>query len=158
MDDRYRTRDVAAHAAMDAMASLERADETAGWSVRGGGLMRDELEMSDREAWNWAVVLMGLMVVALLVALLWACAQVGQAVTTVCGDVARLPGPALAALDGQDPHSALGVIWADVKAGCANGVPAAGVSADWVGMVWGELKVLIPQALPSLLPILVGLV
>jgi hypothetical protein len=86
-----------------------------------------------------------------------ACTQVAQVETTVCTDLAKIPPGAAAALDAQDPHSAIGVLWADAKAACANGVPAPGVSADWGGMIWGELKVLIPQVLPSLLPLLLGL-
>ena len=74
----------------------------------------------------------------------------------VCSDIGSMVPAAVAALDGQPATSAVGVLWADVKAGCAT---AASVSAspDWTGMVWGELKALIPQVLPTLLPLLIGL-
>ena len=85
------------------------------------------------------------------------CSQVSSVVSTTCADLAKMPPAAVAVLDAQDPHSALGVLWADTKSACANGVPAVGVTADWGGMVWGELKVLIPQLLPALVPLLLGL-
>ena len=88
--------------------------------------------------------------------LLASCSQLTTAANTVCTDIAGLPPAATASLDAQDQHSALGVLWADAKSACANGVPAPGISESWGGMVWGELKVLIPQVLPSLLPILIG--
>ncbi len=85
------------------------------------------------------------------------CADLTTAVSTVCGDLARMPLAAVATLDAQDPHSAIGVLWADAKSACVAGAPAAGVSTDWTGMIFGELKVLIPQLLPQLIPPLIGL-
>ncbi len=85
------------------------------------------------------------------------CPQFTTAVSTVCTDIAKMPPAAVAVLDAQDPHSAVGVLWSDAKAACIAGVPAPGVSQDWGGMVWGELKVLIPQLLPQLIPLLFGL-
>lgn len=69
-----------------------------------------------------------------------------------------MPPAAIASLNALDPHSAIGVIWADAKSACTNGAPAPGVSVSWGSMLWGELKVLIPQMLPSLIPMLVGLI
>jgi len=86
-----------------------------------------------------------------------ACSALTTTVSTVCVDIAALPPAAVAVLNAQDPHSAIGVLWADAKVACVAGVPAAGVSTDWAGMIWGELKVLIPQVLPALLPLLIGL-
>lgn len=83
-----------------------------------------------------------------------ACSQLSAGVSTVCADVAKLPVSVTAVLDASAPSSALGVLWADAKAGCANGVPAAGVSTDWVGMVWGEVKVLAPTLIPWLIGLL----
>jgi hypothetical protein len=93
---------------------------------------------------------------ALALLALTSCAQLTTAVNAVCGDVAAVPVTATQALDAQDPHSALGILWSDTKAACANGVPAPGVDGSWGGMVWGELKALIPQVVPSLLPLLMG--
>ncbi len=76
------------------------------------------------------------------------CAALTTASNTVCGDIAKLPAAATAVLDAQDPHSALGVLWADAKAGCVNGAPAAAVDTSWTGMVWGELKALAPTLIP----------
>src|SRR5690349_9045881 len=75
--------------------------------------------------------------------------------TTACADIASMPPAAVAALNAQDPHSAIGVLWADAKSACVAGLPAVGVDQSWGGMIWGELKVLIPQLLPSLIPILI---
>lgn len=90
--------------------------------------------------------------------LIASCQQATTAFDTTCADIAAMPPAAVAVLDAQDPHSALGVIWADAKSACSNGIPVPGVSASWGSMLWGELKVLIPQLLPSLLPILIGLI
>lgn len=81
-------------------------------------------------------------------------ASVSAGVSGVCGDVARLPVSVGATLDAQDPHSTLGVLWADTKAGCAVGAPAAGVSPDWTAMVWGSVKALAPVVLPYLIGLL----
>ena len=83
-------------------------------------------------------------------------AQVSGTVSTVCADVAAISPPARAILDAQDPHSAAGVLWADTKSACINGTIAANVSPDWAGLVVGELKTLLPQVLPILIPLLVG--
>jgi hypothetical protein len=75
-------------------------------------------------------------------------------VSTVCADIAKVQtGPAAVQLAALDPHSALGVLWADANAGCVAGAPVAGVQPDWTGMVWGALKALAP----SVLPLLIGL-
>jgi hypothetical protein len=82
------------------------------------------------------------------------CSQLTSGISTVCADVAKLPVSVTSTLDAADPHSALGVLWADAKAGCAIGAPAAGVSTDWVAMVWGEIKVIAPVVLPWLIGLL----
>lgn len=84
-------------------------------------------------------------------------AQVSTSVSTACTDIARLPPQAVAVLNAQDPHSALGVLWIDAQAACVAGAPTPGVNATWGAMVWGEVKALIPQVLPMLVPLLVGL-
>ena len=85
------------------------------------------------------------------------CQQAAQVADTVCTDMAAMPPAAAAALNSLDPKSALGVYWADAKSACLNGVPTVGVSGDWRGQMWQAVKMLIPQVLPSLLPMLVGL-
>jgi hypothetical protein len=85
------------------------------------------------------------------------CAQLTGAFKTACTDMAALPPAVVATLDAQNPHSTLGVLWADAKSACVNGVPVAGVDESWRAMIWGEMKVLIPQLLPALIPLLVGL-
>jgi hypothetical protein len=82
------------------------------------------------------------------------CAALTSGVSTVCGDIAKLPVSVTSTLDAADPHSALGVLWADAKAGCAVGAPVAGVSTDWVSMIWGEVKVLAPTLIPWLIGLL----
>ena len=82
------------------------------------------------------------------------CAQIAAVEKTVCDDIAKLPVSVTSTLDAEDPHSALGVLWADVKAGCANGVPVVGVSQTWTAMVWGMLKVIAPTVLPWLIGLL----
>jgi hypothetical protein len=85
------------------------------------------------------------------------CQQAAQVADTVCTDMAAMPPAAAAALNSIDPHSALGVYWLDAKSACLNGAPIAAVSGDWRGAMWQAVKMLIPQVLPSLLPMLVGL-
>ncbi len=85
------------------------------------------------------------------------CQQAVQVADTVCTDMAAMPPAAALALNSIDPHSPLGIYWADAKSACLNGVPTAGVSGDWRGSMWQAVKMLIPQVLPSLLPMLVGL-
>jgi len=85
------------------------------------------------------------------------CAQVQSVETDLCAKIAVLPPTVVATLDAQDPHSALGTLWAYQKSACVMGQPAAGVAAGFGAMIWGELKVLIPQLLPQLIPFLVGL-
>ena len=82
--------------------------------------------------------------------------QVSGTVSTVCADVAAISPQARAILDAQDPHSAAGVLWADTKSACVNGTIAVGVDPTWGGMIVGELKALIPQVLPMLIPLLIG--
>ena len=79
------------------------------------------------------------------------------AVSTVCRDLASMPPAAVAILDAQDQNSAIGTLWADAKSGCTNGVPVLGVDQSWTGMVWGEVKALLPAMLPQLIPLLIGL-
>lgn len=76
---------------------------------------------------------------------------------SVCSDIAKIPATVAATFDSQNPSSALGVLWADVKAGC-NTAASVAASPDWTGMVWGELKAIIPAVLPSVLPLLIGLI
>lgn len=85
------------------------------------------------------------------------CAQVAQVANTVCTDMAKIPPDAAAALNALDPHTALGVYWADAKSACINGVPTVGVTGDWANQMWGAVKGLLPQVLPSLIPLLVGI-
>lgn len=59
----------------------------------------------------------------------------------VCADVHALSPAVVAILDAYDPHSAVGVLWADVVAGCATGSNAA---PTWVALVWAELRALLP--------------
>ncbi len=80
------------------------------------------------------------------------CAQLTTATNTVCGDMAKLPVTVTAVLDAQDPHSALGVLWIDAKAGCVVGAPA--VSPDWHATVWAGVKKLAPIVIPWLIGML----
>ncbi len=82
------------------------------------------------------------------------CAHLQSAATTVCTDMAQLPPAVVATLDSQDPHSALGVLWADAKSGCANGIPISGVSVSWTAEVWGMIKAVAPAVLPWLIGLL----
>lgn len=72
---------------------------------------------------------------------------------SVCGDITAVASAPDAAtqLAALDPHSALGVLWADAKAACPSGAPAAGVDASWTAQVWAMTKSLIPQVLPLLI-------
>ncbi|HEV2303315.1 MAG TPA: hypothetical protein VGR91_17245 [Stellaceae bacterium] len=91
---------------------------------------------------------------ALVAALgLGGCAQLSSAVGTVCTQVQAIESNPAAAgpLDAQDPHSAVGVLWADAKAACVNGAPAPGVSTNWAQLVTSELLALIPSVLPALI-------
>ena len=98
------------------------------------------------------------LIVAAGLSLAAACTPQQQAaVSTVCRDLASMPPAAVAILDAQDTHGAIGVLWADAKSGCANGVPAIGVDQSWTGLVMGELKALLPAMLPQLIPLLIGL-
>ncbi len=75
--------------------------------------------------------------------------------TSVCADVAKAKATPIvaAALDAQVPTSSIGVLWADAKSACVGAVVAPGVTTDWAGLIWGEVKVLAP----TVLPILIGL-
>ncbi len=84
------------------------------------------------------------------------CAQVQQAESNICSTVTALPPFVVATLDVQDTHSVIGSLWAYQKSACVGALSAPGVSISWGSMLWGELKVLIPQMLPQLLPMLVG--
>jgi hypothetical protein len=50
--------------------------------------------------------------------------------------------------------SAVGVLWAYTLSGCVNGQPVAGVSATWEQ----ETLTLLENALPAVLPLLIGLI
>jgi hypothetical protein len=52
------------------------------------------------------------------------------------------------------PTSAVGVLWAYVQSGCVNGRPVAGVSATWEQ----EVVTMLENALPDVLPALIGLI
>ncbi len=95
----------------------------------------------------------GLVAVWLLL-LMVGCSALTTAEQTVCTDISALPASVTATLGAADPHSALGVLWADAKSGCANGVPAAGVGVSWTGEVWGMLKALAPTVIPWLIGLL----
>lgn len=75
---------------------------------------------------------------------------------SVCQNVMAIAQiPAVAdVLSRQDPHGTVGVLWADVQAGCA---AASTADPSWTGMVFGMLKAAIPQFLPQLVPLLIGL-
>lgn len=79
-----------------------------------------------------------------------ACSTSSFVPSDVCAEINGLPKAVTLALDAVDPHSALGVLWADVKAGCVGTTAKTGVSIDWLGIVVGELKVLAPQVIPWL--------
>ncbi len=97
-----------------------------------------------------------LLAVALVVGLA-GCVQVQSVESEICMRIAAMPPAAVAALDAQDPHSTLGVLWAQQKSACIAGLPAPGVTPVWTAMIWGQLKVLIPMVLPYLMPLLIGL-
>lgn len=77
----------------------------------------------------------------------------------VCQDVAAVQSAptAMTEINSISPNSALGVVWADVVSGCPGGVPATGVDTTWTQQVWTMAKGLIPQVLPDLVPLLIGL-
>lgn len=79
----------------------------------------------------------------------------GVTPTSVCADMAALKAApdAATALASVDPHSALGVIWADAQSGCNGAVPVAGVNASWTAEMWGMVRAIAP----TVLPILIGL-
>lgn len=95
-----------------------------------------------------------LLAAAVALPLLAGCAELTTATKTVCDDIANLPSSVTAVLDGQAPHSALGVVWADAKSGCANGAPTVGVSTKWTSMVWDMVKVLAPTVVPWVIGLL----
>jgi hypothetical protein len=82
------------------------------------------------------------------------CTQFTAAEKTVCDDIAKLPVSVTSTLEAADPHSALGVLWADAKAGCANGAPTIGISQTWTAVVWGMLKAVAPTVIPWLIGLL----
>lgn len=82
------------------------------------------------------------------------CAGVIDAANTACNAQAKMPANAVAALDSLDPHSALGIYWADAKSACANGVPVASVSSTWREQLWGSVKALAPTIIPWLIGLL----
>jgi hypothetical protein len=88
-----------------------------------------------------------------------ACGTPSPTPNSVCADIAAVKSAPDAAvqLASLDPHSKLGVLWADAQSGCPNGVPAAGVNATWTQEVWAMAKGLIPQVLPQLVPLLIGM-
>ncbi len=70
-------------------------------------------------------------------------------VTDACKVVATLKTAAEGAvLDAQDPHSAAGVLWADLQSACVNGAPSPAVKTDWVGIVLAGLKTAAPYIIP----------
>ena len=94
---------------------------------------------------------------ALVAALgLGGCAQLSSVDNTVCTEVQSIESNPAASgpHDAQDPHSAVGVLWADAKSACLNGAPAPGVSTDWAQFVEQELLALIPSVLPALVGLL----
>lgn len=100
--------------------------------------------------------------VAPLLLLLAACAPLSTPAPsprTVCADIAAIKAaPDAAALLARiDPHSALGILWADVQSGCVDGVPIAGVNPSWTQQVWAMAKAIIPSVLPQLMPLLIEL-
>jgi hypothetical protein len=73
-----------------------------------------------------------------------------------CAIVARLEAQpaAIAQLDGLDPHSELGVLWADAQAGCPAGGAPASIEPAWKQAVVGGLVAALPKVLPLLLPLI----
>jgi hypothetical protein len=66
-----------------------------------------------------------------------------QAITTgACTEVLKIEAnPSVSAfLNSLPPTSAGGILWADLKAGCAKGA-----SPDWLALVLAELKALFPN-------------
>lgn len=102
-------------------------------------------------------VFAGVFALAVAALALNACSQLTQTENAICARIAAMPPSAVAILDAQDPHGVIGNLWAYQKSACVNGLPAAGVSTSFGAMIWGELKVLIPQLLPMLVPVLIGL-
>lgn len=89
--------------------------------------------------------------------MLSACAPSGPVTpASVCGDIqaAKSAPDAATQLNALDPHSALGVLWADAQSGCIGAMPVAGVDASWTQQVWAMAKGLIP----TVLPLLIGLI
>ncbi len=100
---------------------------------------------------------------AALVLALSGCAQTIKTAHTVCDDFAQAQANPIvaAALDAQDLHSAVGVLWADAKVACVaiNGVPvpAPSVGNAWISDVWTGLLVAVKAAAPTVLPMILGL-
>jgi hypothetical protein len=79
--------------------------------------------------------------------------------STVCRDIAAVQAApdAVALLESQDPHSTLGVIWAQAKSSCAGGVPLAGIDATWRQQVWQMFLNAAPVVLPKLAALLLAI-
>lgn len=92
---------------------------------------------------------------------LYGCSAVAPAppppASNVCTTVAKIEATpsAVLALDALDPHSAGGVLWANVEAACPLGVSIPPtVSPTWGQIVLQELIALLPSILPWLLPLI----
>ncbi len=94
------------------------------------------------------------LIACLVFLLVVGCSQFAAIEKTVCDDMAKLPVSVTTTLDAANPHSALGVLWADAKSGCANGAPTVGVSKTWTAVVWGMLKAVAPTVVPWLIGLL----
>lgn len=91
-----------------------------------------------------------------LLALTACTSQTQEQFSKVCAEIQTIQtNPNVApVLNAQDPHSAVGVLWADAKSACNNGIPVVGVSTDWSALVWGEIKALAPIVLPILIELI----
>ena len=77
--------------------------------------------------------------------------------TTVCQAVANAQANATvtATMAPQvASNSAVGQLWQYLQSGCTGNQPAAGVSASWTQ----EMQTMLESALPTVLPMLVGLI
>lgn len=102
----------------------------------------------------WALLLLGVLVAG--------CTQTGQPTTsvtptTVCAAIAAAqanPTFTTALAPQVAANTALGQVWQYAQSGCVGSAPLAGVNASWTA----EMLAFVEQALPAVLPALVGLI
>jgi hypothetical protein len=83
-----------------------------------------------------------------------ACGPLATLATTACSEQAKLPATVTVALDALDPHSTLGIYWANAKSACAAGVPVVTVTPEWREAMWKAVKGLAPSVIPWLMGLL----